>query len=729
MNWKKNKLFYRYLISYVLIMLIPTIIFTAYINQALLSRLRSQYMEDTAQTLNQFRFSTDKNIAQLQMIRDHILSRTDIVTYKNLENISASRTIISELKKYSVSNPFISDLLFYLEGDSYIYTSGSTYPLDAFFSNNIYYQNWSPDDFLDMVSNTFSLSIRPEETISLNGLTMNVVTILYPVQVNNTKAVLLFLVDSSNLHTNDPASAYLIRDAGGNTIFSRFPDSFPASLGEIYENQSHYLICSQASEEIGWEYVKIVSIQDVYGDFYKIQRTFYYLFLLILAAGGIFIYFSMFLNYNPLHKLKEFTESILDGHNREQDEIQSITGALNQLIHENSELKDQTWNSERIHFLRQLLKGRISKSEQTQEQIEALSLSKLLNPYYFVIVLCIKAADRSQELPDPYFLENQMNRFMPGYILEHSEGGKYVFLGSLSSPDSLAYFHHILDIQDSLHKALHMDVALASSRIYSGMEQISKCYLEASLAVDYRFIKGPNCVIDSSQLALNEEIGAVYPQQLFEKLNYQIKSGDADSIQEILNEIIAYIKTSDLPLYYAKGLCYQLINNVSSIIEHINHDLTPRRNKLSYATVLADFDTAEELMDAVRNISLNICSYIRNEKQEGESRILTDIKSYIDQQALDCSFSVQNMAEHFQMSQPAISAFFKYHCGITIIEYVTNIRMQRATELLLEERLTINDIVTAVGYLNTSSFIRKFKSIYGLTPGQYVKNHKENSQL
>lgn len=52
--------------------------------------------------------------------------------------------------------------------------------------------------------------------------------------------------------------------------------------------------------------------------------------------------------------------------------------------------------------------------------------------------------------------------------------------------------------------------------------------------------------------------------------------------------------------------------------------------------------------------------------------------------------------------------------------------MAMAEQLLLSEDpvYTVNEIVEKIGYNNTSSFIRKFKSIYGVTPGQYVKAKK-----
>ena len=286
-----------------------------------------------------------------------------------------------------------------------------------------------------------------------------------------------------------------------------------------------------------------------------------------------------------------------------------------------------------------------------------------------------------------------------------------------------------MEIHQELCALLEMDIMIAISSIQEGYESIPRCYMEAMMAADYRFIKGYCCVIDSTMMVLNGEIGMVYPQKLFDQLNYQIKNGDADKIQQSLSEIIEYMKSLQLPLYYVKGLCYQLIDNISSIIVQINRELPQqKRTRFSYATILADFETVDELVEAVSNISMNICQFIRNEKSEEDSRLLRQIKEYLDEQIYQQNFAIQTMAADMNMSLPALSSFFKNQYGETLSDYVTHCRMEEAIRLMLEENCTIGDTVLKVGYLNTSSFIRKFKSIYGLTPGQYVKEHKGKGQ-
>lgn len=67
---------------------------------------------------------------------------------------------------------------------------------------------------------------------------------------------------------------------------------------------------------------------------------------------------------------------------------------------------------------------------------------------------------------------------------------------------------------------------------------------------------------------------------------------------------------------------------------------------------------------------------------------------------------------------------FKKHSGTTFSKYLTSLRMNKATELLLSTNLTIEDICYQVGYNNYSYFNRVFKKEFNITPFQYRANHK-----
>ena len=70
-----------------------------------------------------------------------------------------------------------------------------------------------------------------------------------------------------------------------------------------------------------------------------------------------------------------------------------------------------------------------------------------------------------------------------------------------------------------------------------------------------------------------------------------------------------------------------------------------------------------------------------------------------------------------------MSYLFKKGFDVNFSEYLWNIRMEKAKELLSQTDMNIDQISVQVGYLNTSSFRRKFKQETGFTPSQYRSSH------
>lgn len=54
-----------------------------------------------------------------------------------------------------------------------------------------------------------------------------------------------------------------------------------------------------------------------------------------------------------------------------------------------------------------------------------------------------------------------------------------------------------------------------------------------------------------------------------------------------------------------------------------------------------------------------------------------------------------------------------------MLEYLIDLRIRQAKELLHSTDMTVNDISMSVGYYNASSFIRRFKQHEGVTPNEY----------
>ncbi|HCS87783.1 MAG TPA: hypothetical protein DIW30_05115 [Bacteroidales bacterium] len=82
------------------------------------------------------------------------------------------------------------------------------------------------------------------------------------------------------------------------------------------------------------------------------------------------------------------------------------------------------------------------------------------------------------------------------------------------------------------------------------------------------------------------------------------------------------------------------------------------------------------------------------------------------------------------MSRRKLFSFIKDNTGKSIIEYIRSYRMSTAAKLLLEQNLTILDVMERVGISSQSYFVKSFKAEFGDTPSDFVaKMSKKNTKI
>lgn len=86
---------------------------------------------------------------------------------------------------------------------------------------------------------------------------------------------------------------------------------------------------------------------------------------------------------------------------------------------------------------------------------------------------------------------------------------------------------------------------------------------------------------------------------------------------------------------------------------------------------------------------------------------------------LNRRISLEEVAEHLHLNASYFSRLFKKETGITFIEYVTRMKMERAKELLDQTLHSVGEICEQLGYDNQSYFIKTFKAHAGVTPMEY----------
>ena len=90
--------------------------------------------------------------------------------------------------------------------------------------------------------------------------------------------------------------------------------------------------------------------------------------------------------------------------------------------------------------------------------------------------------------------------------------------------------------------------------------------------------------------------------------------------------------------------------------------------------------------------------------------------------------SIEEIAKAIGFSRKYLSMIFCQATGITLRDYVTKKKIQRAKEMLLEGEASLKTIAFQLNYNDYSSFSRAFKKESGLTPHEYVSAQKAEAE-
>lgn len=108
-------------------------------------------------------------------------------------------------------------------------------------------------------------------------------------------------------------------------------------------------------------------------------------------------------------------------------------------------------------------------------------------------------------------------------------------------------------------------------------------------------------------------------------------------------------------------------------------------------------------------------------------KTISEIAGYINIHFAD-EITLDNLSSKFHMSTHYISRIFKKFTGISMIDYLNNIRIKEAQKLIMAETMSMQQICEAVGYNNYTHFGRVFKEISGMTPLKYKNENKQGER-
>lgn len=380
-----------------------------------------------------------------------------------------------------------------------------------------------------------------------------------------------------------------------------------------------------------------------------------------------------------------------------------------------------------------LMDGRISK-----DQIEKYAVDyqvDLEGPYYIVTILHISAmaADGESERMDPFLMTIAVKKLVEEQLFNVWDSKIFIYLGDilvitqLQDEDSAARFTDMMD------KLCRMAKRICNARVTAGighlcnqLSQLPMSYQGAKNAVSYRVLYGNTRAINIAEIDPQENVDIPWEEPYIQKIFRKIKMGEEGPLRNAVEEFAAQMAVSKMSLQKYRLLLMELVTEIFRFIgnNHINPDDIFGEDIDIYNQVL-QLESTQALREWLEENCMKMQRQVLYERQDTTKSFVTKAIEYVKEHYGDQDLSIEIICSYLSVSAAYFSTVFKKETGKTFINYLTDYRMDKALELLLEKGEKTYVIAEKVGYSDPNYFSYAFKKQFGRSPSKYKADKLE----
>lgn len=533
--------------------------------------------------------------------------------------------------------------------------------------------------------------------------------------------------DSSPFHEALRAEVLGRQDASGTFMIDQEGITYSVSYGTLTRLNTE------------WTYVSATPITTITSSVVTLSNT-----IFIVSASGLLL--ALLLSwlasrrmYSPVERLLQ----LLTGHKGKDlangmDEFQFLENEWNELHVERLNLRTRL-EDQRTHvrsgFLLQLLQGHLSSY--TERDLEArmkLYGWDIERHHFRIMHMRLTGYDILTERFSQG--DESLVTFAASNIIEELAAHQFeqfsvmnfhdLTVGILVMyPEDDSVSERLQALGEEITKAVNaiikMQVTITISGRMEGIQQVPDMFIEVERATGYRKFVNQNQLIHMEKLggdADNRQGEIHYPFALERDIVHAMRAGEKEEAERLLALFLEEVLSARGTEVLVQQSMLQLFGTIQHAILQSgisSHRLFDGENMFGHLSQIREPDKMLRWM--TKKV---IVPFIEEREARANTELKRLVESTIDHMHANYTtdISLDQCADLVGTNSYSLSKYFKQFTGINFIDYLTELRIEKAKSLLRETDLKINDIAAEVGY-QQRYFNRIFKKQVGITPGQF----------
>jgi two-component system response regulator YesN len=750
-----KSVFFKFLSSFMILILLPIFIFGSLAYFLFSHALQEEVKKNNDLVLRHIYLNIEQKMEEIKQTLYQTSLTVDVDSNNPTKLIDVSKT----LNRIKGTQDFIDDVYVYYNETDWVITEAGLFYADHFF-NNIYKPKTydreqlllklrDRNDFQDLgtIKFTDAYGTDRQYMVVLSSFPLYNKAIRGTIVVFIDESKFLSITNSINVSDSQSQTGFyifnnqlqMIYESGykkddklfnGQQIQKLLNDAGANSPSNMVRYNSHF-VSQYHSNVMDWKYVTLSSADHIYKPVFFLQNLTIIMSLFILGLG---VMLSVFLAKNLYKPIGEIVNSFhfdipIDWKKTKKiSELEFISNHIQYITERNQKLiQNEKENIPLVkdYFAKTMILG---TSEELIKNGSA-STAGFKYPFYSVIVTMIEMTDSMSNTFQQMKLNSKMIEAFNQILNEEEQIMCIVTNIRRNEISILANYENVDWLMVKLRSAMEeiselpeyfqCSVALGIGRPCDELMTVNRSYEEALEALNCREIDKNMQLINHKEINIGQKF-VDYPIDLEQQLIGNVLSGDYFKVEKLLNDIIDRNRHATNTFILLNDLYSTLMATAYKIIQRSRKNKEDVFDEAVISIYMnKEIASFESMKDLVFGIYRYMIETLYDKKESKNDKLKEQLIQYIETN-YDGDISLGRMADHFRLNAKYLSRYFKDQTGINFIQYVNQLRIERAKQLLLNEiSLNINDISEKVGYLNKNTFISTFKKYEGVTPGKY----------
>lgn len=762
LEMKNSNLLKKFITSYLIMLLIPIIIFTgmyfitSHVIETIAYQSNRYLLEKTGQVIDNALVGMERiaqNVAGNKRIRQLMDNTQSEITNDGYE----LSLVMNELLNIKNTGEYVEELFLYLKNSDLVVTPYSYFDSRYFWSasyddGTLSYEQWQ-QTLLDEQTKYYKTLTRVEgkEERQQFMLVQN-----YPLLRGEKDVAVVICLDKDKIYEDvkdieelgDSNFYVMSRDDGVVIGQGEAPENVTyQSLNEEYGiisgrlNREKVAVSYVSSKVIDWKYLVAVSRRQVLGPINGLKYGFIVVVLICLIIGGLIAIYIAKKNYYPISRIMEKLRGQVEWKgDGGEDEYVLINQALQKLVDQNTMLSDafsKQKNVWRTNFLYRLIKGRKDEAMPAEMTMEKLGIS-FQSDTFCVAVFWIKdigALFRGEDVTEgereqalQLIIDNILSELLEGkqlvYTLEVDNTLTCLINTADDSEDSMETAMKALsETSDYVEEYFYIGVMPALSNIVTGLDMVTSAYRQALDVMEYETVMGSKSPVIYREIENLSNAFYYFPLEKEQQLMNAVTSGEEEAATRVIEEIIQenFGKEHKLSTAMAKCLMSDLISAMMKAI-HLSYPTEGEElmKDGAYIDRLIQCETIQDMQEVAKTLLRELCGYVNEQKPKARTnKLAEEIAAFIEREYTNQSLNISYIADHFGFTPSYVSKVFRDYSRQSLLDYINEIRIEAAKKLMQDKSVMVGDVSAQVGFTNVRTFTRIFKKYVGVTPGKY----------